>query len=217
MTEKTPKFDPMQAMMRRRRADAESAIAPATDYDRLLEEFRQLQTLLEQKQSQIAALENGSVICPVTGLANAHALQAELERSLATARRYGRRHALLMLSVNDFASLTRQLGEDTTTQLLQHIARLIRQNIRPTDIAAHPQQARFAVILNELRAIENATMRAQQISDIIEQAPCIVNGRNLHAAVTYGLYVFGQDDELEDVIEKAQESMATGQHVEASN
>jgi diguanylate cyclase (GGDEF)-like protein len=207
MSTKTTRFDPMQAMMRRRQADASREQTPASDYDRLLAEFRQLQEMFEAQQRVLSTLEENPGADAVTGLASAHILAKELERSLATARRYGRRHALIILSVDDFDNLSQQLGQERSQAILQHVARLLRQNIRPTDIAAHHQTGEFGIILNELRAIENATMRANELVSIISQTPCIVGGSSLHTTVTCGFHVFGQDDEARDIIAKARAEM----------
>jgi len=196
------RFDPLQAMMRRRQA--EPGAAPASDYDRLRDEFRQLQKMYDEQQRQLSALrESGTLACPVTGLANRRALLAELERSLATARRYGRRHALIVLALHDFVPLTRQVGEEAAESVLRHIARIVRQNIRPTDIAAHPATGQFAVLLNELRSAENATTRAGELRGLIESTPCMLPGRSLHVMVGSGTCVFGQDDAADDILDKA--------------
>lgn len=207
MSSKTTRFDPMQAMMRRRTADATREQTPASDYDRLLAEFRQLQQMFEAQQRMLSNMEENPGADAATGLANAQTLARELERSLATARRYGRRHALIILSVDDFEPLSQQLGEERAQAILQHIARLLRQNIRPTDIAAHHQTGEFGIILNELRAIENAAMRAGELVSIIGQTPCITGGASLHTTVTCGFHVFGQDDDARDIIARARAEM----------
>ena len=204
-----PKSDPLQHLMKRRQADAEIGQEPASDYDTLLSDYKELQRMVEEQSRLITTLQRESGADPLTGLANHRTLATEIERSLATARRYGRRHALILLNVVDFANLSSQLGEDTSDALLRHISSLIRQNIRPTDIAAHPRFGEFAVILNELRAIENATMRADELCSITSQTPCMVGGRSLHAMVTYGLCVFTQDDEAADIMARARQSLAT--------
>src|SRR5205085_2687120 len=113
------------------------------DYDNLLTEFRNLQQLVREQSRLIATLQKESGADPLTGLANHNTLMAEIERSLATARRYGRRHALILLNIADFSNLSAQLGENATDALLHHLASLIRQNIRPTDVAAHPRFGEF--------------------------------------------------------------------------
>lgn len=202
------KSDPLQHLMRRREADAESGQEPASEYDTLLSDYAELQRMVEEQARLITALQRESGADPLTGLANHRTLNMELERSLATARRYGRRHGLILLNIVDFKGLTAQLGSDTTDALLRHVAALIRQNIRPTDIAAHPRNGEFAIILNELRAVENATMRADELSNITTQTPCMHAGRSLHAMVVHGLTVFGQDDDASDVMNRTRTALA---------
>ena len=48
---------------------------------------------------------------------------------------------------------------------LEEYRELIRQNIRPTDIAARLGGDEFCVILNELRSAENAEQRAQDAAE----------------------------------------------------
>ncbi len=201
------KSDPLQHLMRRRTADAETGQEPASDFDTLVDDYKKLQQLVEEQSRLISTLQRESGADPLTGLANHKTLSMELERSLATARRYGRRHALILLNVADFSNLAAQLGEDTTTALLRHLSSLIRQNIRPTDVAAHPRFGEFGIILNELRAIENATMRAEEICSIASQTPCTVAGRSVHVFVNYGLCVFTQDDEASDIMSRARQSL----------
>ena len=201
--------DPLQNMMRRREADFESGREPASDYDELLSDYKELQRMFEEQAKLISALERESGADPLTGLANHRTLGAELERSLATARRYGRRHGFILLSIVDFTNLSNQLGEGATDAILRHMASLIRQNIRPTDIAAHPRFGEFAIILNELRAVENAEMRAAELCDIASNTPCIVGGRSLHTMVVHGLTVFGQDDDAADVMSRTRKALAS--------
>lgn len=203
------KSDPLQNLMRRRQADVDAGQEPASDYDSLLSDYKELQRMVEEQAQLINALQRESGAEPLTGLANNRSLTAELERSLATARRYGRRHALILLNIVDFTQLADQLGETATDALLRHMASLIRQNIRPTDIAAHPRFGEFAIILNELRAVENANMRAEELCNIATQTPCMVGGRSLHAMVVHGLTVFGQDDDAADVIARTRQSLAS--------
>ncbi|MBI1309648.1 MAG: diguanylate cyclase [Proteobacteria bacterium] len=205
MSSKRP--DTISSMMRRRQADSTAAQPPASDYDRLMAEYRQLQELLAQQKKLIGSLEHDAMSDSLTGLANRRTFEKELERSLATARRYGRRHAVLLIDINDFKSINDNLGHLTGDAVLTHIARLLRQNIRPTDIAARLGGDEFAVILNELRAVENADHRAQEISQTISHTPCIGEKSTVHVSISIGCSVFGADDEISEILEKADKSM----------
>lgn len=203
------KTDTISSMMRRRQA-AEPVENPASDYDRLLSEYRMLQEMFEKQKKMIGALEVDAMSDPLTGLANRRTFERELERSLSTARRYNRTHAVLLVDVNDFKSINDRLGHVAGDTVLCHIARLIRQNIRPTDIAARLGGDEFCIILNELRAIENAETRASSIAETISHTPCIGEKNTVHVSVSIGCAVFGADDEADDIMERADKSMYAG-------
>ncbi|HEX2858901.1 MAG TPA: GGDEF domain-containing protein [Alphaproteobacteria bacterium] len=200
------KADPLAALMTRKTAVKKPAKAPE-EIAKIMSEFRELKAKYEEQQALIEMLERDAKSDPLTNLANRRTFEDELERSLATARRYGRHHALLVIDVNDFKSINDRLGHSMGDQVLQHIARLLRQNIRPTDIAARYGGDEFCVILNELRAIENAEMRAQSLSDIISRTPCVGEKHTVHVGASVGVCVFGADDEAADIFQRADTNM----------
>jgi diguanylate cyclase (GGDEF)-like protein len=182
--------------------NAHLAAELATQYEELLAEFSKLQQLYEEQVALLAKLQQQAPLDDITGLANQKSLEAELERSLATARRHGRTHALIIFRINDFATYA-ALGESTNTAMLTHVASLLRQNIRPTDIAARLQAGTFAVLLNEVRATENAQTRAAAMSEIIGQTPCVAQGRSLQLTVTAGVKPFSADDATPRILAEA--------------
>lgn len=178
----------------------------AEQYEELLNEFNKLKTLYEEQSVLLATLQAQAPLDEVTGLANQKSLEAELERSLATARRHSRSHALVLFRVQDFATYA-ALGEATETAMLTHMARLLRQNIRPTDIAARLQGGTFAVLLNEVRASDNAHLRAAAIATVVAQTPCVAGGRNLHLTVATGVKPFGAEETVPELLGAAQSAL----------
>ncbi|MCP5405417.1 MAG: GGDEF domain-containing protein [Pseudomonadaceae bacterium] len=206
---KAPRIDPIRNLMTRRRAQPEAAYS-AEEVDELLNYYKQLQEKVARQDEQIESLQKSSRADPVTGLANRVTLQEEVERSLATAKRYGRSHALLKLMVNDFEGYN-AMGAETAVAVLTHISRVIRQGIRSTDIAARSHGAEFYVILNELRALDNAQMRAQEIAKAVASTPCITPGHTLYVGVTVGACLFSMDDTAESVFANANAAMEAAQ------
>lgn len=203
---KPVRLDPIRNLLTRRRAEPNAAYS-ADDVDELLKHYKTLQDKIHQQHDMIAALEQDRKSDPVTGLANRTTLVEEIERSLATAKRYGRSHALLKLVVDNFDGYN-AMGADTAVAVLTHIARVLRQSIRTTDIAARPHGNEFCVILNELRALENAEMRAAEIARAVAASPCITPHHTLPVSVAVGAVLFGMDDSVDSIFSRVNGALA---------
>jgi diguanylate cyclase (GGDEF)-like protein len=195
------------------KAEENAALAAelATQYEELLAEFNKLQQLYEEQAALLAKLQAQTPLDDVTGLANHKSLESEIERSLATARRHGRTHALLLFRLHDFTTYA-ALGENTETAILTHLARLLRQNIRPTDIAARIQGGTFAVILNEVRASDNAHQRAAAIAEIISQTPCMAGSRSVHLGVSTAVRPFAAEDDIASLLSDSHAQLGQEAH-----
>ncbi|NBX86018.1 MAG: GGDEF domain-containing protein [Proteobacteria bacterium] len=197
--------DTIGGMMKKRTARKPVTVAePMSDYDKLMVEYLRLQQQFLDQQALIGSMAQDTLADPITGLASRKTLMAEIEKSLSTAQRYGRQHALVMVEIADFNNLQERLGRKVGDGILQHIGRLLRQNIRPTDIAARLEAGRFCVILNELKALENAEMRSGAISEIISQTPYMDEQRSVHVLAQVGCCLFGADDDAEDLMRKVE-------------
>lgn len=206
--------DTIGGMMKKRVAKKPVQVAePMSDYDKLMVEYLRLQQQFLDQQALIGSMAQEVMADPVTGLANRKTLMIEIEKSLSTAQRYGRQHALMMVEIADFENLQERLGRKIGEGILQHIARLLRQNIRPTDIAARLEAGRFCVILNELKALENAEMRSGAIAEVIAQTPYMGEQRSVHVLAQVGCCLFGADDEAEDLMKKVEALSSVGAKV----
>jgi GGDEF domain-containing protein len=216
MMEKKP--NPLQALMNERRAAAPTPVNRPVEpgLELLLKQYQLMQAELAEKDAKLAALQHTTQHTAgpdaATGLANRQALEDELTKSLATAQRYGRVHGLVVLELTDFNVLA-GLESGAAQAMLTHVARLLRQNIRPTDIAARPEPEagapqRFFVILNELRELENLTMRAGALAAVVQTTPCLLWARTLPLSVQVGCTMFGAGDALGAVLAAAVAKLA---------
>lgn len=165
---------PMRAMLSKGSGVAPAALPMEGDgTPSMAEKIRELEALVAYQAEVIAQLQATAAACPVTGLANRRALENELAKSLSNAKRHDRKHGLVLLKLEGFDALRATLEPETVHAVLRHVAGLVRQNIRPTDIAAHLEDHTFVVILNELKVIENADMRAAQLVQVLEATPYV--------------------------------------------
>lgn len=180
---------------------------PEMKFDTLLDEMIALKTQVQEQESTISDLSAKAMADPLTGLANRRTFEAEMKKSIATAERYARQHGLLMIDVNDFKAVNDRLGHLAGDEVLKHISKLIRQNIRKTDIAARLGGDEFCIILNELKSAGNATERARAIQDVIAATPLITADFTIQISISIGHCVFNADDTLEDVVHAADTAM----------
>jgi len=118
--------------------------AVALNYSRLLEQSRSLIRELEEANSR---WEQQAVQDGLTGLANHRAFHQRLTESVHRVGRYGETFSLAMLDVDHFKAYNDAYGHQEGDFALQHIARLIKEELRESDLAARYGGEEFAIIL----------------------------------------------------------------------
>jgi diguanylate cyclase (GGDEF)-like protein len=94
---------------------------------------------------------------PLTGLLNHQAFTAALEHEVERARRYSRGLALIYLDVDEFKAINDTQGHPEGDRALRTVARLLRDGLRRSDLAARMGGDEFTVAL--LEADEEAAGR----------------------------------------------------------
>ena len=116
---------------------------------------------------------------PLTGLANRRQFHAVLEREMDRVARSGEFALLLMLDIDHFKAVNDTYGHLVGDQVLQAVARILSDCVRPMDLLARYGGEEFAVILpgcqvafgqavaERIRiAVESATLRIPSSIDL---------------------------------------------------
>jgi diguanylate cyclase (GGDEF)-like protein len=134
---------------------------------------------------------------PLTGVGNYRKLHEGLHAATAADPQ---RFALLTLDVDRFKEINEAHGHLEGDRLLQEVGRVLRENVRGSDVVARQGGDEFSVLLPEAGE-EGATMLAQRI----EEALATIEAAD-HAPVraSIGVAVFPQDGVTpHDLLEKA--------------
>lgn len=136
-----------------------------------------------------------------------------LDQEIQRSRRYHRPFALAMIDIDKFKRFNDTYGHQLGDEVLRNVARTIRKNIRPIDIAARYGGEEFVIIFPETNA-EKALVATEKIRTAIEQIEIPYESEKLHVTVSIGLSAFprhGQDKE--SIIKCADEALYTAKRI----
>lgn len=128
----------------------------------------------------------------LTGLANRHRFQDQLERELLRASRTKQPMALMYLDLDGFKAVNDCLGHHTGDALLQQVATRLRECVRETDTVARLGGDEFAIILPDLKALSIIDRIGHKLLDRLQQAYDLADG-TAHISASIGVALWPRD------------------------
>jgi diguanylate cyclase (GGDEF)-like protein len=131
----------------------------------------------------------------LTGLANPRALQFQVARELARARRTQSHFSMVLLDLDEFKTINDQHGHLTGDRALQEVARVLRQTTRPYDTCIRYGGDEFVVLLSacgRAEAEERRRLLQDAVARIGLERP---DGTRISLGVSAGASVFPEDGE----------------------
>jgi diguanylate cyclase (GGDEF)-like protein/PAS domain S-box-containing protein len=143
----------------------------------------------------------------LTDLPNRLLLNDRLARSIALARRYGRRLAVLFLDCDRFKHINDTLGHAIGDQVLRSIAKRLTTCVRESDTVSRHGGDEFLILLSELDHPEDAEAIAQKIVDSIAE-PHLIAGHELQLTASVGIALYPEDgQDAQSLIMRADTAM----------
>ena len=140
----------------------------------------------------------------LTGLYDRRGFEEELERELATARRFERSGALLMLDLDGFKAVNDTLGHRAGDEMLSGIARMLEEQLRQTDIVGRLGGDEFAIVLTEISREHARTVAGSLEEAFARQAQ---HGQRVHTTASIGFVMFDGLLGVDDLLGQADEAM----------
>ncbi|MES2073411.1 MAG: GGDEF domain-containing protein [Pseudomonadota bacterium] len=162
---------------------------------RLIERSQQLQVLNRQLLHQ--AQTDG-----LTGLFNRRAFFERAVPERERCLRYDRPLALLMVDVDHFNAVNERYGHAAGDEVLRHIARILSETARSSDIAARYGGEEFAVLAAETDH-EAALVLAERLNQVLRVTPVRVDGQAIALTVSMGLALLQADESLAQLLRRA--------------
>jgi diguanylate cyclase (GGDEF)-like protein len=187
---------------------AEDALTPELRdaVAQLAAERDRLQGELAMAHGQIASLERLADEDPLTPVANRRAFVRQLTRMIAFTRRYGAPASLVYFDVNNMKQINDMNGHPVGDAALRHVATVLRDHIRSSDIVGRLGGDEFGVILANIDE-EHARNKASALAQTIAGMPLRWGDLVIAVSVAYGVYAFSGNDDPRHAIEAADRAM----------
>jgi len=143
----------------------------------------------------------------LTDLPNRGLFMDRLRSGIARAKRNNQPLALLFVDLNDFKPVNDLHGHQTGDRLLRVVAQRLIAAVREVDTVARVGGDEFAVILEAVTDIEDATAVAEKISESIGE-PFSIDSRTLNIGASTGIAMYPCDgDEVSALLHHADAEM----------
>jgi diguanylate cyclase (GGDEF)-like protein len=172
----------------------------------LMREVELLRQELEHTSARLAELEKLADTDTLTPIANRRAFVRELNRVMSYAERYQVPTALLFIDVNGLKEINDSFGHTAGDLCLIHVADVLRDNIRSSDVVGRLGGDEYAVILTHASE-QQANSKAELLSEKISQTPVVFEAHAIRVQAAIGVYCFGPHEQLNDILARADANM----------
>ncbi len=126
---------------------------------------------------------------PLTGLPNRSLFEELLDQALAEAERSGETVGVMFLDLDNFKEVNDSHGHEVGDALLETLAQRLKTTLRACDVLARLGGDEFVVLLQGLKAQENAARVAGKLLDAAK-TPVLVSGHSCHVSASIGVSLF---------------------------
>ena len=137
----------------------------------------------------------------LTDLPNRLLVRDRMEQAIGHARRDGRQVALLFLDLDNFKTVNDSLGHAAGDELLQEVARRLRETLRDIDTVSRQGGDEFLMVLSEVDDLAAVSTLADQIQQRLAQ-PFALKGMQIVTSISIGISLYPGDGEDFDTLLK---------------
>ncbi len=152
----------------------------------LKEEKKRVEELARRLKAANEKLRKLSILDGLTELYNHRYFQERLHEEFERARRYKRNLSVIMIDIDHFKKINDTYGHLFGDFVLRELARIIKENLRKSDIAARYGGEEFAIILPETE-IQGATTLGERLRRKVEEHTFQMDGISVKVTISLGV------------------------------
>jgi len=174
--------------------------------DLLMAAVQRMREELSQARNRVNYLEKLADEDTLVPVANRRAFVREMSRMVAYAERYGAGSSVLYFDINGFKEINDRHDHAAGDAALRHIAEILTENVRESDIVGRLGGDEFGVILAQAGP-DVAAEKAASLSALIAGTPVDWAGTPLVLSVSYGVYSFTGTEDAGAALQRADQAM----------
>lgn len=172
----------------------------------LADENALLRASLSHAQARLDELEQLADADALTDLPNRKRFLAEVERVVGQAGRHGTTAALLYIDLKGLHAINDRHGRLAGDAALLHVARVLRDLIRSTDMVARIGGDQFGLLLDHLDH-NSAIETAERLARCIAASPVDLGGTEMVVEANIGTTSILPGDSVDEVMRRADQNI----------
>jgi len=184
--------------------DAERALI--ADLRRQNAELQETVKKLEFTRRRLSEEEETARTDKLSGLYNRRAFEAELPAFMERARAIKGGLALIAMDLDHFKPVNDTLGHAAGDFVLREVGKILRENVRKTDMPCRIGGDEFVVLLADLDEAQ-AKMRAEALRDAVGKFPHPGNEQGIRITTTMGGTLYRAGETVEELMHRADEAL----------
>lgn len=162
---------------------------------------------ITEKKQMINKLQYSAKYDFLSKVFNRHELFELAEIEVYKAYRYKKKIAFLMIDIDSFKKINDKYGHVAGDMVIQKLAKICKERLRPSDIIGRYGGEEFLIILTEITQ-ENSIKIAEEIRKTVYKSPIIHNEQKINFTISIGIKYYQGDIkqslvELIDLADKA--------------
>jgi diguanylate cyclase (GGDEF)-like protein len=150
----------------------------------------------------LSRLEMLSVTDELTGLMNRRGLKEKAYFKMRSAKRFGTPLSCVAIDIDYFKKVNDTYGHDAGDAMLCHVAKLLSDMMRATDIVARHGGEEFVLILEQTDK-QGALQVAEKIRRKIAETPLQYQGQTIPLTISLGIDSLDEETTLQQLIKNA--------------
>ncbi|MBL8435139.1 MAG: diguanylate cyclase [Zoogloea sp.] len=198
--------DVIADVMRETRAVQESTQRSRGEIEELRQQASHANAEIARLQAELEQTSELIRHDPLTGMLNRKGLDEALSREAAFAQRRGTPLCLGLLDVDNFKQINDTHGHQTGDEALQHLATVIRENVRPQDSVGRYGGEEFVVLLPDT-ALDSAAAALVRLQRALTKRFFLARQQKLLITFSAGVAQLRPDEQPEHAVDRADKAM----------